>query len=281
MKLSTADFCHTTFGGDQIEVPNSQQSSSIILKVKTHHGLAQTTIDTSGPDASEYDDLSDAFLQCLSPVISVEEDFDFDFDVDLDFFFNDLYGCNDEQSAIYKSATSSTPSSIAECDLHKNVIVGQTYQKRWECRTNCLPNKRTKFKMEQGLAQNLPFRPTQPTKRKRATHTFAIRQETRSWHCTGKTKTYTNHIRSDGEWTECPNEGCCKLIKWDSKNNLKCEHCKIKIHKMKEANINSAGLHWRWVRCGAENCKAMYIYNRGKRLRRSADKCRLLNSCQI
>ena len=296
---SRADSCHTDYSSDQFKSLGFRQIEPQDGLAKT---LAQMHNDSCGQDAGRYmydDDSycpSNDFLQCHSPKVPLEEDFDFDFDFesdcgfdfdsdfdfdfdsDFDFLAKDPYSYNVEQTLFCKPTTNSKPFSIG---LQNNAHVDQTYKPTLVHGVEFLTKERTQIRVEQPLPQSFPFEPTKPTKRKRVTNTFAIRQETRRWHCTGKTKAYVNHVRSDGEWTECPNEGCFKLIKWDSKNNLKCKHCKSEIQKRKQANQQSAGLHWRWVRCAAENCKAMYIFNRGKRLRRSADRCRLLNSCRI
>ena len=119
---------------------------------------------------------------------------------------------------------------------------------------------------------------TEPASRKRARNTCIPQIETRRWHCNGRTKTYINHKQCDGDWTECPNKDCENFIMWDAKNNLKCQRCKSKGLEMKLSDNKSPNLRWRWVRCAAENCKAMYMHNRGNRLKRSADKCGLLES---
>lgn len=98
--------------------------------------------------------------------------------------------------------------------------------------------------------------------------------ETLRWHCAGTLRTYINHKRLDGDWTQCPNVGCQNFAKWDSENNLRCKFCQLKNRQRRKDD--KPALHWRWVRCAAENCKAMYVFNRGSRLKRSADRCGLL-----
>merc|ERR1711934_878820 len=69
------------------------------------------------------------------------------------------------------------------------------------------------------------------------------------------------------------NMGCAFVGKWE-KNNLRCKDCQL-ANRQRRKN-NEPSLRWRWVRCAAQNCKAMYIFNRGKRLARAAGKCGLL-----
>ena len=100
------------------------------------------------------------------------------------------------------------------------------------------------------------------------------------WHCNGKQKTYNNYTCSKchGEWTVCPNIDCTMVLRWfedEKKNdNVKCEGCQLRNRANYRAH--KPKIYWRWHRCLSKNCKALYIFNRGKRLKRSADKCGLL-----
>ena len=94
------------------------------------------------------------------------------------------------------------------------------------------------------------------------------------WHCKGNRRTYTNYTctKCEGEWTVCPNEGCQSVLKWDAKVNIKCKACQLKNRQNRRSG-SEAKIKWRWHRCMAKDCKAMYVFNRGARLRRSASKC--------
>merc|ERR1719198_1770789 len=72
----------------------------------------------------------------------------------------------------------------------------------------------------------------------------------------------------------CPNEGCQDILKWDNKFNIRCSACQYKNRQYRWTGAGKK-LKWRWHRCLAEDCKAMYVFNRGKRLSRSAALCRM------
>ena len=94
------------------------------------------------------------------------------------------------------------------------------------------------------------------------------------WHCKGTKRTYINYTctKCEGEYTMCPNEGCQKILKWDEKVNIQCVQCQLQNRQNRKSGVG-VKLKWRWHRCLAEDCKAMYVFNRGKRLRRYANRC--------
>ena len=96
------------------------------------------------------------------------------------------------------------------------------------------------------------------------------------WHCNGTKRTYLNTTctKCQGEWIVCPNNNCTNVLKWNEDDNVVCTVCQLNNRSDRKAGKEK--IRWRWHRCGAKNCKAMYVFNRGRRLKRSADKCGLL-----
>ena len=94
------------------------------------------------------------------------------------------------------------------------------------------------------------------------------------WHCKGTKRTYINYTctKCGGEYTMCPNKGCQKVLQWDEKVNIVCVACQLQNRQNRKTGVG-AELKWRWHRCLAPDCKAMYVFNRGKRLRRPATRC--------
>ena len=80
--------------------------------------------------------------------------------------------------------------------------------------------------------------------------------------------------KCQGEWSVCPNNNCTNVLKWNEDDNVVCTVCQLNNRSDRKAGKEK--IRWRWHRCGAKNCKAMYVFNRGRRLKRSADKCGLL-----
>ena len=249
-------------------------------------------------------------LDCQSPVAHFNEEFDFAYQPDdREIVFED-YSQNPVYKSIENTTVSQTNSSStvdqtrhrdtrdyrsqttgqerrppqkrqSETTIDLKIIKREPYPSTPQIEKQMLQKmqKSICFEQEQHLLpQKRKPLATEPASRKRARNICIPQIETRRWHCNGRTKTYINHKRCDGDWTECPNKDCENFIMWDAKNNLKCQRCKSKGLEMKLSDKKSPNRRWRWVRCAAENCKAMYMHNRGSRLKRSADKCGLLTS---
>ena len=103
-----------------------------------------------------------------------------------------------------------------------------------------------------------------------------LSEKRHKWHCKGAKRTYLNFActKCRDEWCVCPNENCTNVLKWNEDNNIVCTACQLKNRANRK--LGKKRIHWRWHRCLAKNCKALYVFNRGRRLKRSADKCGML-----
>ena len=105
-----------------------------------------------------------------------------------------------------------------------------------------------------------------------------LSEKRHKWHCKGTRRTYLNFActKCRDEWCVCPNENCTNVLKWNEDKNIVCTDCQLKNRANRK--LGKKRIHWRWHRCLAEKCKALYVFNRGRRLKRSADKCGMLHT---
>ena len=241
-----------------------------ILRMETKHDEPPSSIDLDDESGNFDSFFEEIDTLGLSPVAHFDEELNIDeLDIDSDFDFDQPDDREIPSGVGFQDPVCNSIENTTVPHIQESNTVGQTH-----CRDTRDYRAQTTQKRRRPQKRQ-PETTIEPASRKRARNTFVPQIETLRWHCNGRTKTYRNHKRCDGEWTECPNAGCDNFIMWDD-NNLRCNLCKSKSIQMKQADKKSTKLRWRWVRCAAPNCKAMYMHNRGNRLKRSADKCGLL-----